>query len=133
MKTSIGIGFPLGQLCALISGPKLLPRAPALATVCTPTAPSGTSWALTGEEGFLSPILWAVPKKRVSRHKKRLRMQSKWLRPIQNYTPCPKCGSPKLLHVLCGTCFRRTMRMTAEYRKKNVGTLYSKFKKGVGF
>ncbi|XP_011402555.1 PREDICTED: 39S ribosomal protein L32, mitochondrial-like [Amphimedon queenslandica] len=135
-KTSNRIGFPLGQLCALISGPKLPPRTPALATVCTPTAPrsSGdTSWGFTGEDGFLSSILWAVPKKRVSRHKKRLRMQSKWLRPIQNYMPCPKCGNPKLLHVLCGTCFRRTMRKTAEYRKKNVGTLYSKFKKGVGF
>ena len=130
-----GTGFPLSHLCALISGSLFInPKLPALATVYIPTVPSGdTKWELTGEDGFLSSILWAVPKKRTSHSKKRLRMQSKWLKPRQNYTLCLKCGNPKLLHVLCGVCFRKTMQQTAEYRKKHAKTLYSKFKKGVGF
>ena len=30
---------------------------------------------------------------------------------------CSKCGNPKLLHVLCGHCFKETMKLTAEYRR----------------
>ena len=63
------------------------------------------------------PFLWAaVPKKRVSHSKKRMRMTSKWLKPVNHYTFCRTCGNPKLLHVLCGYCFKETMRKTAEYR-----------------
>lgn len=62
-------------------------------------------------------FLWAVPKKRTSHSKKRLRMTNKWLKPICNYTVCPKCQNLKLLHVLCGHCFKETMRKTAEIRR----------------
>ena len=65
----------------------------------------------------LDPILWATPKKRTSHSKKRLRMTHKWLKPIHHYTFCSKCGNPKLLHVLCGHCFKETMKLTAEYRR----------------
>ena len=45
---------------------------------------------------FLSEVdwddfLWAVPKKRTSHSKKRMRMTHKYLKPIQHYTTCPKC------------------------------------------
>ena len=67
------------------------------------------------EGGFL----WmAAPKRRTSHSKKRMRMTHKWLKPIQNYTFCQTCGNPKLLNVLCGYCFKNTMRKTAEYRNK---------------
>lgn len=67
------------------------------------------------EGGFL----WmAAPKRRTSHSKKRMRMTNKWLKPIQNYTFCQTCGNPKLLNVLCGYCFKDTMRKTAEYRNK---------------
>ena len=36
-------------------------------------------------------------------------------KPIHHYTFCSKCGNPKLLHVLCGHCFKETMKLTAEY------------------
>ena len=45
-------------------------------------------------------------------------MMHKWLKPIHHYTFCNTCGNPKLLHVLCGHCFKETMRKTAEYRNK---------------
>ena len=64
-------------------------------------------------------FLWfAVPKKRTSRSKKLLRMTHKWLKPIHHYTFCNHCGNPKLLHVLCGNCFKETMKKTAEYRRQ---------------
>ena len=74
-----------------------------------------------GREGnglFQDTVLWmAVPKKRTSHSKKRMRMTHKWLKPVRHYTFCRNCGSPKLLHILCGQCFKETMRKTAEYRR----------------
>ena len=64
-----------------------------------------------------SVLLWAVPKKRTSHSKKRMRMAHKYLKPKTNYQTCPKCGNLKLYHVLCGHCFRETMKLTAEFRK----------------
>ena len=70
-------------------------------------------------ESMAEPFLWAaVPKKRVSHSKKRMRMTSKWLKPVNHYCFCRTCGNPKLLHVLCGYCFKETMRKTAEYRRE---------------
>lgn len=64
-------------------------------------------------------LLWfAVPKRRTSHSKKRLRMTHKWLKPVHHYTFCNHCGNPKLLHVLCGNCFKETLKKTAEYRKE---------------
>lgn len=108
--------LPLHQMCAVISGSisgrflnKFYLFNPAISTNCY-------SNTLTLED-LLAPILWAVPKKKTSHSKKRLRMTSKWLKPIHHYTFCSKCGNPKLLHILCGTCFKETMKKTAEYRR----------------
>ena len=66
---------------------------------------------------LFSTVLWAAPKKRTSHSKKRLRFTNKWLKPVHHYTFCSQCGNPKLLHVLCGHCFKETMKKTAEYRR----------------
>ncbi len=62
-------------------------------------------------------FLWAVPKKRTSHSRKRKRMTNKYLKPIRNYTVCPKCQNLKLLHVLCGHCLKDTLKRTAELRR----------------
>ena len=67
---------------------------------------------------FSTAILWAAPKKKTSHSKKRMRMTNKWLKPIEHCGHCPNCGYPKLSHVLCGNCFKITMKKTAEYRRK---------------
>ena len=63
-------------------------------------------------------VLWAVPKKRTSHSKKRMRMTHKYLKPKQNAILCPKCGHTKLLHILCGHCLKETLRATAQIRKQ---------------
>ena len=82
-----------------------------------------------GGGGYIFVHIVAIPKKRTSHSKKRLRMQSKWLKPIQNYTFCHKCGNPKLLNVLCGTCLKETLNKTAAYRRKHHDSFYSGGKK----
>ena len=63
-------------------------------------------------------LLWAVPKRKTSRSKKRMRMAHKYLKPKHHFYPCPACGNLKLQHVLCEHCFRETMKKTAEVRKQ---------------
>lgn len=64
-------------------------------------------------EGFL----WAVPKKRTSHSKKRMRSAHKYLRPRCDFIPCPKCSNLKLMHVLCGHCLKETLKKTAAVRQ----------------
>ena len=61
-------------------------------------------------------FLWAVPKKRTSHSKKRMRMTKKYLKPIRHYTVCDKCQNLKLLHVLCGYCLKEILKKTAAMR-----------------
>lgn len=61
-------------------------------------------------------LLWAVPKKRTSHSKKRMRMAHKYLKPKHHYQTCPCCQNLKLQHMLCGHCFSETMKRTAEFR-----------------
>jgi ribosomal protein L32 len=61
-------------------------------------------------------VMWAVPKKRTSYTRKRIRNGRKYLKPRINYMTCPDCKNLKLLHMLCGHCFKETMRKTAEIR-----------------
>lgn len=63
-------------------------------------------------------LLFAAPKTRTSHSRKRKRMTSKWLKNIDNYTVCSACGNARLLHVLCGYCFRRTLIETAQLRRQ---------------
>ena len=65
-------------------------------------------------------ILWAVPKKRTSHSKKRMRMAHKYLKPKHHYTVCPKCTNLKLQHVLCGHCLKETLKLTALMRREEV-------------
>ena len=53
-------------------------------------------------------FLWAVPKKSTSHSKKRMYMTHKYLKPIQNYTTCPKCQNS---YVLCDHCLRLLERL----------------------
>ncbi len=49
--------------------------------------------------------LFAVPKRRVTRAKKRIRKTHKYIKKKTNITTCPKCGNAKLMHHLCPFCF----------------------------
>ena len=63
-------------------------------------------------------LLWAVPKKRTSHSKKRMRMAHKYLKPKSNFMVCVTCNNLKLLHVLCGHCLKQTLLDTAKMRKE---------------
>ena len=62
-------------------------------------------------------FLFAAPKRRTSHSKKRMRMAHKWPKNINHYTICSLCGNPKLLHVLCGHCLKKTLQETARVRR----------------
>jgi large subunit ribosomal protein L32 len=65
-----------------------------------------------------SAFLLAVPKKRTSHSKKRMRHAHKYLKNITHIERC-KCGKevPKLSHVLCSICVKDIMQKTAEIRR----------------
>lgn len=67
-------------------------------------------------------FLWAVPKKRTSHSKKRMRSAHKYLKPRSDYITCPQCKNLKLLHILCGHCLKETMKKTAEIRQAELET-----------
>lgn len=106
----------LGALYLELFGPKppslLLSVSPA-AQIPSPMGGQELSW-----EG----LLWAVPKKRTSHSKKRMRSAHKYLKPRSDYITCPKCKNLKLLHVLCAYCLKETLAATAEMRRAEVET-----------
>lgn len=52
-------------------------------------------------------ILMAVPKKKTTLSRKRKRAANKSLSLKQNITTCATCGTPKLNHCMCWTCYRK--------------------------
>lgn len=52
-------------------------------------------------EGFL----FAAPKKKVSRSRKRIRNAAKQLKPLKCLVACPNCGNKHKMHHLCPFCF----------------------------
>ncbi|KAI8816445.1 uncharacterized protein EV422DRAFT_546027 [Fimicolochytrium jonesii] len=80
--------------------------APAQTVSTSPTLTSLTGAAL----GWLSGMLWAVPKKKTTHRKKRMRMATKWLKPLRNISSCPFCGQPTLIHHLCRTCTKEVLK-----------------------
>lgn len=98
-------------------------RPPIVNQIVQPSVEEMSS-AFLAETEFVSEVdclewdgfLWAVPKKRTSHSKKRMRMAKKYLKPIRHYTVCPKCQNLKLLHVLCGYCLKETLKKTAAMR-----------------
>ncbi|KCV71210.1 hypothetical protein H696_02161 [Fonticula alba] len=66
-----------------------------------PAAPAGPGLL----EALSRPwVLFAVPKKKVSRPMRRNRIVHKQLQKITNVEDCPSCGSPRLLQNLCRNC-----------------------------
>ncbi|KAL1719520.1 ribosomal L32p protein family-domain-containing protein [Schizophyllum commune] len=85
-----------------------LAPAAALAPWRTQSAPSPT-WDIRAHLQslleLLPGIVLAVPKKKTSHSKKRMRAAGKGLKDKQNIVSCPGCGAPKLAHHLCGKCY----------------------------
>ena len=96
----------------LESGGYQLESQPVLPTICL-----GGINAETQDCSIWDGFLWAVPKKRTSHSKKRMRMTHKYLKPVHHYTICPNCQNVKLLHVLCKHCLAGTLKKTAEFRR----------------
>jgi len=61
---------------------------------------------LFGLAEILGPILWAVPKKKTSHSKKRMRSANKGLKDKTNIVNCPGCGQKHLIHHLCFNCYK---------------------------
>ena len=92
---------------------------------CSLPTVTPTALEQTGESGEMpwGGILWAVPKKRTSYTKKRLRNAHKYLKPRCDFVACPKCKNLKLIHVLCGHCLKQTLKSTASMRRKELQRL----------
>lgn len=63
----------------------------------------GGAWrgALEGGRGLLDWVLRAVPKKRTTHAKKRMRMSQKYLKPDASIRRCQECGAWKRAHTYC--------------------------------
>ena len=94
--------------------------------IVLPNTPSCTLEANGLKSIWDNILLWAVPKKRTSHSKKRMRMTHKYLKPKTNYKTCPQCGNLKLPHMLCGHCFKETMKYTAEFRRQKLEEVLGK-------
>ncbi|EUC66804.1 ribosomal protein L32 [Rhizoctonia solani AG-3 Rhs1AP] len=56
------------------------------------------------------PIVLAVPKKKTSPSRKRMRSANKGLKDKTNIVNCPGCGAPKRSHHVCPQCFSEINR-----------------------
>ncbi|KAH7104322.1 hypothetical protein BKA62DRAFT_694278 [Auriculariales sp. MPI-PUGE-AT-0066] len=66
---------------------------------------------------LLPPIVWAVPKKKVSHSRKSMREANKGIKDKLNIVSCSACGSPKLAHNICPRCVQElTATWKAEAR-----------------
>jgi large subunit ribosomal protein L32 len=46
----------------------------------------------------------AVPKRKMSKSKSRMRRASSWTLETPSLSTCPRCGGAKQPHVVCGNC-----------------------------
>ncbi|CAE6469838.1 unnamed protein product [Rhizoctonia solani] len=86
----------------------------------TASAPSGSALRLAERLSALPslrtllelfpPILLAVPKKKTSPSRKRMRSANKGLKDKTNIVNCPGCGAPKRSHHVCPQCFSEINR-----------------------
>ncbi|KAI8802821.1 hypothetical protein BJ742DRAFT_777818 [Cladochytrium replicatum] len=58
----------------------------------------------------ITSILFAVPKKKRTYRRRKLRWHALWLKPNKSIRRCPHCGEPTLLHHVCKTCLRKAQR-----------------------
>ncbi|CAH1761648.1 7430_t:CDS:1 [Entrophospora sp. SA101] len=63
---------------------------------------------------IFGPIVLAVPKKKTSHSKKRMRSANKGLKDKVNVIQCPGCGRKNLIHHLCFHCY-------CDFRKREKG------------
>ncbi|XP_059195584.1 39S ribosomal protein L32, mitochondrial [Centropristis striata] len=71
--------------------------------------------------GLLDSILWmAAPKKRrtIEINRTRRRDPRKMIKVKTNIESCPECGHLKQKHILCGFCYAKVSKETAEIRKR---------------
>ncbi|XP_026149687.1 large ribosomal subunit protein bL32m [Mastacembelus armatus] len=74
--------------------------------------------------GLMDSILWmAAPKKRrtIEINRTRRRADAKLLKLKTNIEPCPECGHLKQKHVLCGFCYAKVCKETAQIRHQIQG------------
>ena len=64
-------------------------------------------------------VLMAVPKRKTTPSKKKMRNRHKWLKNRTDIHQCAVCGSYKLVGHLCGNCLEKVKEETKTYRKKN--------------
>ena len=64
-------------------------------------------------------LLMAVPKKKTTPSKKKLRHRHKWLKNRTDIETCAVCGNTKLMNHLCGNCLERVRTETAEQRREH--------------
>ncbi|TEB35003.1 hypothetical protein FA13DRAFT_1728799 [Coprinellus micaceus] len=86
----------------------LLPAA--ALSLAAPALPRVSNWSLGSLLELLPSIVLAVPKKKVSHSRKAMRSANKGLKDKQNIVACPGCGSPKLAHHYCRTCYSEITR-----------------------
>lgn len=80
--------------------------------------------SLAGEEDCLHDesdgfLLMAVPKKKTTPSKKKLRNRHKWLKNRTDIETCAVCGDLKLMNHLCGHCLERVKEQTSAYRREH--------------
>ncbi|WWD16569.1 ribosomal protein L32 [Kwoniella shandongensis] len=69
------------------------------------------SFSLQGLLELIPPIVWAsVPKKKTSHSRKSMRAANKGLKNKTNLSLCEACGSIKLTHHVCPTCYSQISR-----------------------
>lgn len=71
--------------------------------------------------GLWEAILRAVPKKKTTHSKTRMRSATKGLKDRTNINNCSACGQPKLSHYICGNCYREIRHRWAKSASKAMG------------
>lgn len=71
--------------------------------------------------GLWDSILRAVPKKKTTHSKTRMRSATKGLKDRTNINNCSACGQPKLSHYVCGNCFREIRHRWAKTASRALG------------
>ncbi|TFK77061.1 hypothetical protein BDN72DRAFT_24556 [Pluteus cervinus] len=72
---------------------------------------------------LLPPFLLAVPKSKTSHSRKAMRSANKGLKDKHNIVNCPACGSPKLAHHLCSSCYNFLSRRWKKESRDNTPDL----------
>ncbi|KAM5273206.1 large ribosomal subunit protein bL32m [Ctenodactylus gundi] len=97
-------------------GPALAIQGPAIFT-----EPTNGAHESEDKSSLLDNIFWmAAPKKRrtIEVNRCRRRNPQKLIKVKHNIDVCPECGHLKLKHVLCGFCYEKVCKETAEIRRQ---------------